>query len=125
MATAALAGWLGWASVNGLQGVSHTASATTSIPETARAAFVPTAAALPVRTNAVAAEALAVEAGAPPAPSTAAKSKPYAPVSASIAAKPAASPASATAPPADAPAPRALPQALPTRENQVELINPY
>ena len=135
VATAALAGCLGWASVSGLRSASRVASAA-SISEPARAAAAPArGAALPVRTQVVTVDASPVEPLATPAASTAepssgqastAPARPYTPVKSWTGAK-AASP---SAPPetlrADvAPTPRALPQALPARENQIELINPY
>jgi serine/threonine-protein kinase len=125
VATVALAGCLGWASVHGLRSASRVASAT-SIREPARAAAVPAmTAALPVRTKVVTVDASPVSPGAPPAPS-AAGLKAYGPARSWIAAKSASPPANDDTPSAEAtPAPRALPQALPARENQVELINPY
>ena len=129
VATAALAGCLGWASVNGLRSASRTAGAATSL-EPARAAVVaPTTAALPVDAELVALDALAVDTGAPPAappaPSAAANSKPDTPARSWTMPKAASPPGASNALQTDAPAPRALPQALPARENQGELINPY
>jgi eukaryotic-like serine/threonine-protein kinase len=125
VASVALAGCLGWASVNVLRSPSRVASAT-AIGETARAAAAqPMTPAVPVRTTVVAVDALPVEPGAPPAPSTA-PLKPDAPVRGWTAAKaaPPSTPSETVRAEASSP-PRALPQALPARENQVELINPY
>jgi serine/threonine protein kinase len=130
VATSALAGCLGWASVHGLRSVSHAANPT-ALREPARAAAVPApspAVTTPrlARVEVVTVDALPVEPVTKPAPSAAAKLKPYAPVRAWTAATSASPSPPANTVHADAAAmPRALPQALPTRENQVGLINPY
>jgi len=128
VATCALAGGLGWVSVQGLRSASRAADVA-SMREPARAAAAPALAAslaapLPARAEVVTVDALPIEPAARPAPSATAL-KPYSPVRAWTPSKSASSAAPTTLHADTAVMPRALPQALPVRERQVELINPY
>ena len=123
LATSALAGCLGWASMRELGSASHAGGA--ALP---RGPARPSAPAMttrpPDRVEAVTVAALSRQVAAPAVPATlrSARLDPGVPVKASSGSPPALD----STPRARADAmPRSLPRALPARENQLELLNPY